>query len=50
MRYMNYTMGEVCYWEIYIEPSEFEKKHSYAVGKLSEVFINVAFDVAPSNL
>ncbi len=47
---MNYSLGEVCYWEIVIDPEEFEQKHSIASGKLADVFINLALDVAPSNL
>lgn len=47
---MNYTLGDVCYWEIYIEPTDFTSKHSYVDGKLSEVYINVALDVLPSNI
>jgi hypothetical protein len=47
---MNFTKGEVCYWELFVDPNEFLNKHSFAVGHLSEIYINLAFDVVPSNL
>jgi hypothetical protein len=47
---MSFTRGDVCYWELYVNPDEFLRKHQFAVGHLSEVFINLAFDVAPSNV
>ena len=47
---MNYTLGDICYWEIYIDPAAFAAKHTYALNKLSEVYINIAFDVAASNI
>jgi len=47
---MNFTKGDICYWELFVDPTEFLKKHNYAVGHLSEVYINLAFDVAPSNV
>jgi hypothetical protein len=48
--HMNFTRGDVCYWEFFIDPEEFLSKHTFATGKLSEVFINIALDLSPSNL
>ena len=47
---MNQAKGEICYWELYVEPTDFEQKHPYASGKLSEVYMNLALDVAPPNV
>ena len=47
---MNFTKGEVCYWELFVDPNEFLNKHNFAVGHLSEIYINLAFDVVPSNI
>ena len=47
---MNYTRGDVCYWELTVDTAGFEAKHEYAAGKLSEVYINLAFDVLNSNI
>ena len=47
---MNFTQGDLCYWELFIDTDAFQAKHKYANGKLSEVYINLNFDNAPSNI
>ena len=47
---MNYTLGDVCYWELYVDPVAFAAKHIYAQGNMPTVFITLAFDVLPSNM
>ncbi len=48
--YMNASTGDVCYWQLTVDPVLFQNNHPYAVGQLSSVFINVAFNVAPNNV
>lgn len=48
--YMNYTRGDVCFWELTVDTSAFEAKHSYVAGKLSEVYINLGFEILNPNI
>ena len=47
--FMNQTLGDVCYWELYLDPVAFQASHLYAQNLLTQVYINIAFDVLPSN-
>ena len=47
---MNFTQGDLCYWELFIDTDAFQAKHKYANGKLADVYINLNFDNAPSNI
>jgi hypothetical protein len=48
--FMNYTNGDVCRWELYIDTTAFQNIHPYASGQLASVFINLALDVLPANM
>lgn len=48
--FMNFTNGDVCRWELYIDTSAFQESHPYANGQLASVFINIALDVLPANM
>jgi uncharacterized protein YpiB (UPF0302 family) len=47
---MNFTKGDLCYWELFIDTDAFQAKHRYANGKLADVYINLNFENAPSNI
>jgi hypothetical protein len=50
--FMNFTNGDVCFWELYVDPEAFKAAHSYTStsASLGQVYINIAFDVLPSTV
>jgi hypothetical protein len=46
---MNSTLGDVCYWELYVDPSSFMAKHPYTTSA-AQIFINIALDKVPATL
>jgi hypothetical protein len=48
---MNYTMGDVCYWELYLDVNEFQTKHPYVQGQnISKVYFYLNFENINSNI
>jgi hypothetical protein len=48
---MNYTLGDVCYWELYVNLEEFQAKHQYLQGtNISRAYFNLYIDTQNSNI